>query len=95
MTMFTGSGVGFADAGRSCISQCFILSSAPFFFSFLPQCKYPFCTALQVYTLLLWGGLQIYELDAGAGFPEQFHQQQVLTIKSVLRVFCLTFLKEQ
>jgi hypothetical protein len=43
----------------------------------------------------LWGGLQIYELDAGAGFPEQFHQQQVLTIKSVLRVFCLTFLKEQ
>jgi hypothetical protein len=66
-----------------------------FFFSFLPQCKYPFCTALQVYTLLLWGGLQIYELDAGSGFPEQFHQQQVLTIKSVLRVFCLTFLKEQ
>jgi len=29
---------------------------------------------------------QIYELDAGAGFPEQFHQQQVLTIKSVLRL---------
>jgi hypothetical protein len=43
----------------------------------------------------LWGGLQIYELDAGAGFPEQFHQQQVLTIKSVLRVFCLAFLKER
>jgi len=43
----------------------------------------------------LWGGLQIYELDAGAGFPEQFHQQQVLTIKSVLRVFCLEQFHQQ